>query len=148
MGSRLRLLSPGGPAQLAFSTFSRSRNFRFSPHSVLQWCLLVMTLDVICCTGTTVAQAPFQLAQLPLPPQLPLPFPPKPPPLPGKPPPSQPPLLTPPVLPPSPKRESTPRLRVFVREIRVVGNTVFSAEDLATVTAPYTSRELSSEGFE
>jgi hemolysin activation/secretion protein len=37
---------------------------------------------------------------------------------------------------------------VFVREIRVVGNTVFSAEELATVTVPYTNRELSSEDFE
>lgn len=148
MGSKLRLLSTGAPAQRAFSTPSRSRNSRFSPHSVLQWCLLVVAVDLLCCTGTAVAQAPFQLAQLPLPPQLPLPFPPKPPPLPGKPPPSQLPPLTPPVLPPPPRREPAPRLRVFVREIRVIGNTVFSTDELATVTAPYTNRELSSEGFE
>src|SRR4029434_3621436 len=34
-----------------------------------------------------------------------------------------------------------PDLRVFVREIKVIGSTVFSAEELAKVTAPYLNRE-------
>ncbi len=38
-----------------------------------------------------------------------------------------------------------PTVRVFVREIRVTGNTVFSDEELARITAPYTGRELTNE---
>ena len=37
---------------------------------------------------------------------------------------------------------------MFVREIRITGSTVFTAEELATVTAPYTNRKLTSEGLE
>lgn len=36
----------------------------------------------------------------------------------------------------------------MVKDIRVVGSTVFSAEELARVTAPYVNRELSSEDLE
>jgi hemolysin activation/secretion protein len=39
-------------------------------------------------------------------------------------------------------------LRVFVREIKVTGSTVFTAEELAKVTAPYLNRELTSEDLE
>ncbi len=54
----------------------------------------------------------------------------------------------PPLPPPLPERELLPRERVFVREIRVTGNTVFSPEELAAVTAPYANRELTAEDLE
>ena len=41
-----------------------------------------------------------------------------------------------------------PGERVFVREIRVIGGTVFSPAELAAVTAPYVNREVSSEDLE
>lgn len=41
-----------------------------------------------------------------------------------------------------------PAPRVFVREIRVVGSTVFSREELAALTGPYTNREVTSEDLE
>jgi hemolysin activation/secretion protein len=55
------------------------------------------------------------------------------------------------LLPPAPIPPETgpfPSLRVFVREINVIGSTVFSAEELAKVTAPYVNRELTSEDLE
>ena len=55
------------------------------------------------------------------------------------------------LLPPAPlapKGEPLPALRVFVREIKVTGSTVFSPEELAKVTAPYTNREITSEDLE
>jgi hemolysin activation/secretion protein len=55
-------------------------------------------------------------------------------------------LLPPPPL--APKLEPIPGLRVFVREIRVAGSTVFTADELAKVTAPYLNRELTSEDLE
>src|SRR5262245_44963163 len=65
----------------------------------------------------------------------------------------RPPLLPQPILPPLPAEPpadapSFPQMRVFVREIRVTGNTVFSQEDLAQVTAPYVNRELTTEDLE
>ena len=41
-----------------------------------------------------------------------------------------------------------PGERVFVREIRVTGSTVFSRAELAAVIAPYVNREVSSEDLE
>ena len=38
--------------------------------------------------------------------------------------------------------------RLFVREIRIVGSTVFTAEQLAEVAAPYVGRDVSSEDLE
>lgn len=55
--------------------------------------------------------------------------------------------LLPPVT-PAPKGEFIPGLRVFIREIKVTGSTVFSPEELAKVTAPYLNRELTSEDLE
>ena len=55
------------------------------------------------------------------------------------------------LLPPAPIPPETapfPTLRVFVREIRVTGSTIFSAEELAKVTAPYVNREVTSEDLE
>ena len=39
-------------------------------------------------------------------------------------------------------------LSVFVREVRIIGSTVFTPEELASVTALYTNRKLTSEDFE
>ena len=55
------------------------------------------------------------------------------------------------LLPPAPlapKGEPFPALRVFVREIKVTGSTVFSPEELDKVTAAYLNRELTSEDLE
>jgi len=55
------------------------------------------------------------------------------------------------LLPPAPippQATPFPGLRVFVREIRVLGGTVFPAEELAKVTDPYKNRELTSEDLE
>ncbi|MEP6600690.1 MAG: ShlB/FhaC/HecB family hemolysin secretion/activation protein [Nitrospirota bacterium] len=82
-------------------------------------------------------------------PPLPLPFPSPPPPLPEGVPPAPPPSrIEPPpsVLPPA--KSNLGMIRVFVREIKVVGSTVFSADELAKLTAPYVNRELTSEDLE
>ena len=55
------------------------------------------------------------------------------------------------LLPPAPIPPKTgpfPDLRVFVREIKGTGSTIFSAEELAKVTAPYVNREVTSEDLE
>jgi hemolysin activation/secretion protein len=58
------------------------------------------------------------------------------------------------ILPPVPstplegRKEKGPILRVFVKKINVVGSTVFSADELAKVTAPYENREASTEDLE
>jgi hemolysin activation/secretion protein len=55
------------------------------------------------------------------------------------------------LLPPAqlaPKGEPVPGLRVFVREIKVAGSTVFSADELGKLTAPYLNREVTSEDLE
>ncbi len=81
--------------------------------------------------------------------QLAPPFPTPPPPLPeGVPPPPPPSRVEPPppILPPA--KPSLGMIRVFVREIRVVGSTVFSKDELAKLTAPYLNRELTSEDLE
>jgi hemolysin activation/secretion protein len=59
----------------------------------------------------------------------------------------------PPILPPlQPPRtdefQLAPRERLFLREIRVVGATVVTDEELARVTAPYVNREVTSEDLE
>ena len=53
-----------------------------------------------------------------------------------------------PPLPPPAERELLPSLRVFVREIRVVGNTVLPPEEISAVVAPYVNRELIAEDLE
>ena len=62
--------------------------------------------------------------------------------------PAQPPGTLLPPTPIPPQATPFPGLRAFVREIRVVGSTVFSPEDLAKVTDPYKNRELTSEDLE
>ena len=41
-----------------------------------------------------------------------------------------------------------PPLKVFVKEIRVAGSTVFSPEELAKVVSPFVNRELTTEDLE
>jgi hemolysin activation/secretion protein len=48
----------------------------------------------------------------------------------------------------TPKATQFPTVRVFVREIKVPGSTVFSATELAAVAAPYTNREATTEDLE
>ena len=55
------------------------------------------------------------------------------------------PPLTPPV---EPKAPRLPTIRLFVKEIQVIGSTVFSSEELMAVTAPYTNRQVTSEDLE
>lgn len=57
-------------------------------------------------------------------------------------------VLPAPLTPPEEKVEKLPRPRVFVREIKITGNKIFSEEELAKVTAPYVNRELTSEDLE
>jgi hemolysin activation/secretion protein len=55
------------------------------------------------------------------------------------------------ILPPAPvpeRRGPIPTVKVYVREIRVLGSTVFTAEELAQVTDPYRDREITSEDIE
>ncbi len=55
------------------------------------------------------------------------------------------------ILPPAPvpkERPGIPPVRAFVREIRVIGSTVFSPEELAAVTGPYQNREVTTEDLE
>jgi hemolysin activation/secretion protein len=57
--------------------------------------------------------------------------------------------VLPPVPPSAPEEsEQLPLPRVFVRQIRVTGNTVFSDAELAAVTTPYVNRELTTEDLE
>ena len=51
-------------------------------------------------------------------------------------------------MPQAPKGEPLPSVRVFVREIRISGSTVFSPEELAKISAPYVNREVNSEDLE
>ena len=56
--------------------------------------------------------------------------------------------LPPLTLSPAESDELSSGLRVFVREFRFRGNTVFSSMELSTITAPYLNRELTSEQLE
>ena len=64
--------------------------------------------------------------------------------------PSPPPAPTLPPLPPPPAEppEALPLERIFVREIRIIGSTVFSPAELAEVTGPYVDRSLTAEDLE
>ena len=76
-------------------------------------------------------------------------FLPSPTPLPKELPKSEPPL--PSILPPAPvpeRRGPISTIKAYVREIRVLGSTVFTAEELAKVTDPYRDREITSDDIE
>lgn len=78
-----------------------------------------------------------------------IPLPPKPPQLPTAPPPVQPPALeVPSPRPPGTLEQAVTGPKIMVREIRLVGNTAFTSQQLAEVTAPYTNRELTAEDLE
>ena len=65
------------------------------------------------------------------------------------PPTSPPQLILPPVDTfPELQEKRAPQLRIMVRKIHVEGSTVFTAEEIAKVTAPYENRELSTEDLE
>lgn len=57
-----------------------------------------------------------------------------------------------PILPPAPPEEEAPKqpstMQVFVRDIRVTGNTVFSEAEIAETTAPFKNRLLMTEDLE
>jgi hemolysin activation/secretion protein len=58
--------------------------------------------------------------------------------------------ILPPITPPEeqPDRPRLPPIQLFVKEIRVLGSTIFSSEELTAVTEPYTNRLVSSEDLE
>lgn len=77
------------------------------------------------------------------------PFPLAPPSMPQLPPPVQAPEISPPPALKSPNVESLRAgIRVFVKQVHVVGNTAFTAEQLKEVTAPYENRDLAMEDLE
>lgn len=80
--------------------------------------------------------------------QVVVPLPPTPPPLPKAPPPPKPPALEAPVQPPAQPSEPIGTLRIMVNEIRLVGNTVFTNQELGDVTSKYLNRELTMEDLE
>lgn len=85
-----------------------------------------------------------QIVPPPPPPIMPLPTP-----LPKELPKPEPPL--PSILPPAPvpeRRGPMPTVTVYVREILVLGSTVFTPQELAQVTDPYRNREITSEDIE
>ena len=107
-----------------------------SPVRLVVAALVVLMVPIL--SGVGWAQdplsSPFVPAPTPLPKELPTPEPP-----------------LPSILPPAPvpeRRGPFPTLTVFVREIRLVGNTVFTADEIAQVTDPYRNREISSDDIE
>ena len=77
------------------------------------------------------------------------PLPPKPPQLPVVPPPAQPPALDlPSPTPPGALEQAAKGPKIMVKEIRLVGNTAFTSQQLSEITTPYTNRELTAEDLE
>ena len=96
----------------------------------------------------SVMAFPIYAQILPTQPQ-PGPLPPKPPQLPAVPPPVQPPALEVPApRPPSAIEQAAKGPKIFVKDIRLVGNTAFTSGQLSEVTSSYTNRELSAEDLE
>jgi len=88
------------------------------------------------------------LCAAPLLAQVGVPLPPKPPQLPIEPPPTQPPALE--VPPPAPPVAGEPITgpKIFVKEVRLTGNTAFTSQQLTEVTGPYTNRDVTAEELE
>ncbi|MBA5863582.1 MAG: BamA/TamA family outer membrane protein [Nitrospira sp. CR1.1] len=88
------------------------------------------------------------LCAMPLHAQVGVPLPPKPPQLPIEPPPAQPPVLE--VPPPAPPVAGEPITgpKIFVKEVRLIGNTAFTSQQLSEVTGPYTNRDVTAEELE
>ncbi len=77
------------------------------------------------------------------------PLPPKPPQLPVVPPPAQPPAIElPSPTPPGALDRAAKGPKLMVKDIRLVGNTAFTSQQLSEITAPYTNRELGAEDLE
>lgn len=53
-----------------------------------------------------------------------------------------------PTVPPAASEERLPPVKVFVREFQFEGHTVFPVQDLQTLAAPYTNREVTTEDLE
>lgn len=53
-----------------------------------------------------------------------------------------------PPVPAEPAQQTFPQVRVFLRQVDLVGNTVFSQEELAKITAPYLGREVTTADLE
>ncbi|MDN5940835.1 MAG: BamA/TamA family outer membrane protein [Nitrospira sp.] len=112
-------------------------------HSSLRLLAPLVLLVVWTVSDIVWAQVPIPPIESPFPPPiLPAPTPlPKELPTPEPPPPS--------ILPPVPERRGAmPTVKVYVREIRVLGSTVFTPQELAQVTDPYRDRDLTSEDLE
>jgi hypothetical protein len=77
------------------------------------------------------------------------PLPPKLPQLPVVPPPAQPPAIEVPApRPPSALDQAAKGPKIMVKDIRLVGNTAFTSQQLSEITAPYANRELTAEDLE
>ncbi len=106
--------------------------------------LVVATLVLL---AIWIVPDPVSAQIVPTPP--PPPFMPLPTPLPKELPKPEPPL--PSILPPVPvpeRRGPVSTVKVYVREILVLGSTVFTPQELAQVTDPYRNREITSEDIE
>ncbi len=103
-------------------------------HPAVRTAVAIAMLSSVTTVRTAFAQIPFP----PPPPRLPEKIEPLPPP----------PQILPPVPPVPPRREPAPPVRMFVHDIHVVGNVVFTEEQLNEVTRPYKGRELTAEDLE
>jgi len=143
-----RSLIRGAPSRRAKGkpTFSRHGKRGWADRRAWLWVSLVMACVI---SGVAHAQGVSgidpsgrpRVVPPPLLPEDPLREAPQPSPLPT---PVLPPLPPPPAEPP----ETLPLERIFVREIRIVGSTVFSPAEWAEVTAPYVNRSLTAEDLE
>ncbi|MGE5655265.1 MAG: ShlB/FhaC/HecB family hemolysin secretion/activation protein [Actinomycetota bacterium] len=89
--------------------------------------------------GATDGSEPLQTAQIPNPI---VPEPPRPQPIPTPQPPPEPPLNLPQPTPPTPEPSPTVPGAIAVQRFEFVGNTAFSSEELAKVTAAFTNRPI------
>ena len=125
--------------------------FRYHPNSHWGWMLVVACLVSLWNISAPLAQFippagvppnidPSQRSGEPPPMQPEDPLPPR-----RTPTPILPPLTAPPEQPDGPK---LPSIQVFVKDIQVLGSTVFSDEEFQAVTEPYTNRLVNSEDLE
>lgn len=114
--------------------------FHLSPFTNIRRGLIAATLVLLAhwilsdVVSAQIIPPPILPSPTPLPKELPTPEPP-----------------LPSILPPVPvpeRRGATPQVKVFVREVRVLGSTVFTPQELAQVTDPYRNREITSEDME
>lgn len=114
--------------------------FHLSPFTNIRRGLIAATLVLLAhwilsdVVSAQIIPPPILPSPTPLPKELPTPEPP-----------------LPSILPPVPvpeRRGATPQVKVFVREVRVLGSTVFTPQELAQVTDSYRNREITSEDME